>query len=57
MAAKVGIDTLKAFLQRKVEQMEKKMQQTADNLSANDEAEKELLQKAWNNFNKRGMSC
>lgn len=57
LVAKVGIDTLKAYLLRKVEQMENKMQQPSDGLSTVDEAEQELLQKAWSNFNKRGISC
>ena len=57
LAEKVGIETLKAFLQRKVEQMEDKLRQNVDGVAVADEYEKEILQKAWNNFNKREISC
>lgn len=56
LVAKLGEEVIKAYLTRKVAHIEKSLLENNSN-GLKEEDEEELIQKAWNNFNKRGMSC
>jgi hypothetical protein len=54
----LGEDAIKSYLTQKASQLTKSLQSdTSGTMQATDEADKESIQKAWTQFNKRGPSC
>lgn len=53
----LGEETIRHYLNQKVKQLEEKCLPGATPISNPDNNDKESIQKAWDKFNKRGMSC
>lgn len=57
LVAALGEEMVKDYLRLKAEELGKKWQVDAHPADLPEDTNKEAIQKAWDQFNKRGMSC